>query len=172
MMTDPTSLPYRPCVGIVLLNAGGLAWIGRRYASRADAEGPGKWWQMPQGGIDRGEDPADAARRELWEETNVRSADILAESAGWLAYDLPPDLVGHAWGGRYRGQSQKWILMRFTGDEAEIDVLKPGNGAHKPEFIEWRWAPLGELPSLIVPFKRAVYDQVVAEFAPLARPAG
>jgi putative (di)nucleoside polyphosphate hydrolase len=122
---------------------------------------------MPQGGIDASEDPAEAALRELGEETGIRSVTIIAESAGWYTYELPPNLRPNAWNGRYRGQKQKWFAARFTGSDDEVALARPG---HKPEFDAWRWADLGELVGLIVPFKRRVYDQVVAEFAPLARP--
>lgn len=164
---DPESLPYRPCVGVMLLNARGEVWTGCRADMPGDAEGPGQWWQMPQGGIDPGEDPWPAALRELYEETNVRSVERLAESAGWLTYDLPADLVGVAWKGRYRGQKQKWFALRFTGRDDEIDILQPGGGRFQPEFAEWRWSPADRLVDSIVPFKRAVYEAVVDEFAPL-----
>jgi putative (di)nucleoside polyphosphate hydrolase len=162
-------LPYRPCVGLMLLNKQGCAFIGRR------TEGPEHVdethvWQMPQGGIDPGEDPWLAALRELYEETNVRSAEMLAESKDWYAYDIPRDIVGQAWKGKYRGQTQKWYALRFTGDESEIDVERPGGGKHKPEFLEWRWEKLERLPELIIPFKRPVYERVVKEFMELAKP--
>ena len=130
---------------------------------------PGHEWQMPQGGIDAGEDPATAARRELYEETNVRSAALIAEGPEWLAYDLPDDARAR-FAGRYRGQTQKWFLFRFEGDEAEIDIHHPAQGQHKPEFAQWRWERFEALPDLVVPFKRAVYVQVAEWFAPLARP--
>lgn len=167
MAIDPSKLGYRPCVGIMVLNRAGLVWIGRRADAPGDPEGPGAWWQMPQGGIDEDEDPAKAALRELDEETGITSATIIAESASWLHYDLPPSLMGKAWGGRYRGQKQKWFAARFTGEDGEVALERPG---HKAEFDTWRWAPIAELPGLIVPFKREVYDQVLAEFAPLAKP--
>lgn len=162
-------LLYRPCVGIMLLNRAGLVWIGRRLDAPGEPEGPGAWWQMPQGGIDANEDPAKAALRELDEETGIRSAQIVAESAGWYSYDLPAGLRPKAWGGRYCGQTQKWFAMRFTGRDDEVSLVRPG---HKTEFDAWRWANLDELLDLIVPFKREVYGRVVQEFAGLARPQG
>jgi putative (di)nucleoside polyphosphate hydrolase len=162
------SLPYRPCVGLMVLNRAGLAFIGRR------TEGPEHVdlthvWQMPQGGIDPGEDPWPAALRELYEETNIRSVEKLDEIPHWLAYDLPPEIAKQAWKGRYRGQTQKWYALRFSGDESEIDIATPAGGAHKPEFVEWRWEPMGNLPDLVIPFKRKVYEDVVAAFSHLAR---
>ena len=118
---------------------------------------------MPQGGIDENEDPYKAALRELYEETNIRSVEKLGEIAEWLAYDIPRDIVGQAWGGKYRGQKQKWYALRFTGDDGEIDIVNPGGG-HEPEFIDWRWVAMGELPDLVVPFKRQTYERVVQEF--------
>jgi putative (di)nucleoside polyphosphate hydrolase len=120
---------------------------------------------MPQGGLDPGEDPEAAVRRELYEETNIRSADILGSIDDWLTYDIPREILGQAWGGKYRGQTQKWFAMRFTGDESEIDVAHPAGGQHKPEFVEWRWEPMRNLPDLVVPFKRAIYERVVKDFA-------
>lgn len=159
-------LPYRPCVGLMLLNRQGRAFIGRRN------EGPEHIdevhvWQMPQGGIDPGEDPWPAALRELYEETNVRSVEKLGESKDWYAYDIPRKIVGQAWKGKYRGQTQKWYALRFTGKESEIDVLHPAGG-HEPEFAEWRWERMERLPELIIPFKRPVYERVIAEFRELA----
>jgi putative (di)nucleoside polyphosphate hydrolase len=162
-------LPYRPCVGVALFNARGRVFIGRRTEGPEHVDAT-HVWQMPQGGIDEGEDPWPAALRELYEETNVRSVQRLAEIEEWLAYDLPPDVAAQAWRGRYRGQKQKWYALRFTGKDSEIDVAHPGGGGHKPEFVEWRWEPIANLPSLIIPFKQAVYARVVAEFARFAQP--
>ena len=118
---------------------------------------------MPQGGIDENEDPAKAALRELQEETGIRSVEVLAETPGWYSYDLPPALLPKAWGGRYRGQKQKWFAMRFTGDDNEIDIS--ARLGHKAEFDDWRWAPAAEIPQLAVPFKRQIYADVVSTFA-------
>lgn len=166
---DPSALGYRPCVGIMVINADGLVWVGRRVDAPGDAEGRGDWWQMPQGGIDKGEDPATAALRELAEETAIRNVAVIGETPEWLRYDLPPHLVGTAWKGKYRGQEQKWFAMRFLGDDSEIDISPPE--PHQIEFTAWRWVPLAELEGLIVPFKRHVYRQVAEAFAPLARPS-
>jgi putative (di)nucleoside polyphosphate hydrolase len=155
-------LAYRRNVGIMVINRIGEVWIGRRSDAPADLEGPGAWWQMPQGGIDASEDPARAALRELYEETGIRSVRIVGESAGWYTYDFPQGL-----GKAYRGQQQKWFAVRFLGSDAEVMLAQPG---HKPEFDAWRWARLGELLDLIVPFKRPVYDQVIRDFAALAVP--
>jgi len=159
------NLPYRPCVGMMVLNRAGRVFIGRRFDGPEHVD-EAHAWQMPQGGLDPGEDPYPAALRELTEETNITSVDLLAETPEWLFYDLPPELVPRAWGGRYRGQKQKWYALRFTGPEGEIDVAHPAGG-HEPEFCEWRWVKMRELPDLIIPFKRKVYEQVVAAFAHL-----
>src|ERR1700756_5357178 len=143
-------LPYRTCVGVMLINKGGLVFIGRRA-----------------GGVGPGEDCWQAAKRELYEETSVRSVEKLGEIGEWLTYDIPRTVAGRAWKGRYRGQRQKWFAMRFTGKDNEINVAGPGGG-HKAEFISWRWEPMKNLPGLIVPFKRPVYERVVKEFLPLA----
>ena len=162
-------LHYRPCVGQMVINRMGLVWAGVRADSKHQAEGRGGWWQMPQGGIDPGEEPAQAATRELYEETGIRSVVQLAEVARWLTYDLPPEVVGKAWGGRYRGQKQRWFLYRFTGADSEINIV-PAPG-HDAEFVAWDWIPAPRLLDLIVPFKREVYREVLAEFGPLARPS-
>ena len=168
-LVDPQSLPYRPCVGAAVFNREGLVWAGRRIAE-PDSEfaGSTKLWQMPQGGIDKGEDPLEAARRELYEETGIRSVSLLAEAPGWINYDLPPHLVGVALKGKFRGQTQKWFAFRFEGDESEI-AINPPPGGHAAEFDAWDWKRLAELPELIIPFKRKVYDEVIAAFAHLAK---
>jgi putative (di)nucleoside polyphosphate hydrolase len=167
-MTDEAPEGYRPCVGLALFNAEGLVFIGRRAdKTKREHVAPGYAWQMPQGGIDEGETPLAAARRELAEETNVTSVELLGEAPGWLAYDLPVDIGKEAWKSRWRGQAQKWFAFRLTGSEDEIDILTPAGG-HKPEFDAWRWARLDETPDLIIPFKRDVYRQVVKHFAPFA----
>jgi putative (di)nucleoside polyphosphate hydrolase len=165
-------LPYRRNVGAALFNRDGLVFLGRRRRRRGGMElVAGFEWQMPQGGVDEGETPLEAARRELFEETNVSSASLLAEAPDWLSYDLPPEALSGRWKGRYRGQTQKWFAFRFEGADSEINIERPGGGAFKPEFDAWRWAPLETLPALIIPFKRAVYEAVVAAFQELARPA-
>jgi putative (di)nucleoside polyphosphate hydrolase len=165
-MSRYEDLPYRPCVGVMLINRKGRVFIGRRTDGPEHVDSTHAW-QMPQGGVDANEDPWPAALRELYEETNVTSVEKLAESSQWFAYDIPRDIVGQAWKGKYRGQTQKWYALRFTGDDAEIDVLSPAGG-HEPEFAEWRWERMERLPELIIPFKRPVYEKVIAEFAHLA----
>jgi len=158
---------YRPCVGVALFNRDGLVFLGRRRDLPED--GGGRAWQMPQGGVDEGETPYDAALRELYEETNVRSVSLLGETEGWLSYDLPAELAGRAWGGRWRGQKQKWFALRLEGGEDEVDINNPGGG-HAPEFAAWRWEYLERAPDLVVPFKRQVYRQVVKAFRRFAAP--
>jgi len=153
-MPKTTGLPYRPCVGIMLTDGRGRVFVG----SRLDREA-GEAWQMPQGGIDTGEDLETAARRELFEETGITSIEIIAESKDWLNYDLPPELLGKALKGKYRGQTQKWFLARFTGKESEIRL-----DLHEPEFEAWKWIGVDDLPNAIVPFKRALYQALVTEF--------
>jgi putative (di)nucleoside polyphosphate hydrolase len=164
-MPDFESLPYRPCVGLMVLNRTGRVFVGRRIDGPEHVDDI-HVWQMPQGGVDPGEDPWPAALRELHEETNIRSVEKLGEIAQWLSYDIPRDIVGRAWKGKYRGQTQKWFALRFTGDEREIDIAHPGG--HKPEFSAWRWESMQNLPALIIPFKRPVYERVVQEFAGFA----
>ncbi len=166
MTAEPSSLPYRPNVGAVLFNRDGLVFVARR-AGTPEAEGPAGGWQLPQGGIDPDEDPRVAVLRELEEEIGTGRAEIIGEHDTWLSYDLPPELVGVALKGRYRGQRQRWFALRFTGTDAEIRLdLDP-----HPEFDAWRWVALSELPGLAVAFKRPIYDVLAEAFAPFARPA-
>ena len=150
-----TDLPYRPCVGVCLINAQGLIFAGLRRDSTAQA------WQMPQGGIDDGEKPRAAALRELWEETGVTAdlVEFLTKTEDWVTYDLPPELLGRVWGGKYRGQRQKWFLYRFLGQDSQINIT-----TEHPEFSQWKWIGADEMLGSIVPFKRAVYDSVVTAF--------
>ncbi len=152
---DADSLPYRPCVGVVLIDARGMVFAGQRIDSPSPA------WQMPQGGIDEGETPREAAYRELWEETGITrdKVDFVGKTHGWVTYDLPPELLGRVWGGKYRGQRQKWFLFRFKGQDADVKIATP-----HPEFSTWRWILADEMVESIVPFKRAVYDTVIRSF--------
>jgi len=161
-------LPYRPCVGIMVLNHNGHVWSGRRIPEgNSEYDGSPQLWQMPQGGIDPGEDPLPAAMRELYEETGIKTVSLLAEASRWINYDLPPELIGIGLKGKFRGQTQRWFAFRFEGDESEIAINPPPSG-HEAEFDAWEWKPMHDLPGLIVPFKRRVYEEVVAEFAHLA----
>jgi putative (di)nucleoside polyphosphate hydrolase len=156
-------LPYRPNVGAALFNREGRVFVARR-ADLPNAEGPAGGWQLPQGGIDEGEDPRRAVLRELAEEIGTDKAEIIGEHDMWLTYDLPPHLLGVALGGRYRGQRQRWFALRFTGVDGDIRLdLDP-----HPEFDAWRWSDLHELPSLAVGFKRPIYEILAASFAPFA----
>ena len=161
---DPETLPYRPCVGMLVLNRQNLVWVGHRIAEPdGEMAGSPHLWQMPQGGIDKGEDPLPAARRELYEETGMESVELIAEAPEWINYDLPSHLVGIVWKGKYRGQTQKWFAFRFVGDSREIRLNPPPSG-HKAEFDGWDWRSMDDLSGLVVPFKKKVYDEVVAAF--------
>ena len=162
-----TILPYRPNVGAVLFNAMGHVLVARR-AGLPNAEAPAGAWQLPQGGIDEGEDPREAVLRELAEEIGTDRAKVIGEHQDWLTYDLPSQLIGVALHGRYRGQRQRWFALRFLGEDSDIRL---DLGPH-PEFDAWRWAPLAELPSLAVPFKRPIYKILAASFARHAIPSG
>lgn len=167
-MKKAEDLPYRPCVGIMVLNREGLVWVGRRKRAPHDELGDSPHlWQMPQGGIDKGEDAEPAARRELWEETGMTSVSLISEAPDWIHYDLPAELIGIALKGKYRGQKQRWFAYRFEGEESEIAIDPPPDG-HAAEFDAWDWKPMAELPSLIVPFKRRLYEEVVEAFQHLA----
>lgn len=156
MAIDIDKLPYRPCVGIMLLNYDNQVFVAQRIDQLVEA------WQMPQGGIDAGEDPLVAALRELEEEIGTAKVEVLQESRTWLTYDLPGELVPKVWKGRFRGQKQKWFAMRFLGKDADIDLATAD-----PEFSTWRWLDPNHLPDMIVPFKRALYEEIVEEFRPL-----
>ncbi|MGP0060134.1 MAG: RNA pyrophosphohydrolase [Beijerinckiaceae bacterium] len=159
---------YRPCVGILLLNKEGLVFVGRRRQRKSEQLVRGREWQMPQGGIDEGEDPLAAARRELLEETNIKSTRFLSEAPDWYCYDLPAQASNRVWKGKYLGQRQKWFALSFEGEASEIDVDTPAGDGH-PEFDAWRWERMDRLPDLVVPFKRDVYKKVVAAFSHLAK---
>ena len=153
--TDIENLPYRANVGVMLLSKSGDVFVAQRLEHYANA------WQMPQGGIDPGEGPAEAALRELEEETGINSSKvvILAETQNWIPYELPPDLIPKLWNGKYRGQKQKWFLMRFLGEDTDIDIE-----TEEPEFSSWKWIAPSALPDAIVPFKRDVYVAVLEAF--------
>ncbi|MEM7620963.1 MAG: RNA pyrophosphohydrolase [Pseudomonadota bacterium] len=162
-MTETSNLSYRPCAGIMLLNQDGFIWLGRRIANNNDTE-QSMYWQMPQGGIDADETPKAAAIRELEEETGITHVEIIAEAPDWLTYDLPEDLLGVALKGQYRGQKQKWFLMRFLGQEDEINIsAKQG---HDAEFDAWQWAHPSQIAELTVPFKQHIYNKLLEIFSP------
>ena len=163
MTGDHSSLPYRPNVGSVLFNAAGLVFVGRR-ADQADTEDTTRGWQLPQGGMDEGEDPRRAVMRELLEEIGTDRAEIIGEHPEWLTYDLPQHLLGIALRGKYRGQRQRWFALRFTGEDSDIRL----DADPHPEFDQWRWIRLAEIPALAVDFKRPIYEVLVRSFAPLA----
>jgi putative (di)nucleoside polyphosphate hydrolase len=156
-MSAHAHLPYRPCAGVMLLNKSGQVFVGQRFDTTVEA------WQMPQGGIDPGEDPLEAAYRELWEETGVvrEAVELIAAPDDELEYDLPDDLIGKVWKGKWRGQRQRWFLFRLTAGDEAIDIATP-----EPEFRAWRWIDPAELPEVIVPFKRALYIRILTIFAP------
>ena len=152
------TLPYRRGVGAVIFNSSGLVWLGRRLSNTTNKITDS--WQMPQGGIDKNESPEIAVLREVEEETGTKKVEIIGQLKDWVDYELPPNLVGVAWNGKFRGQSQLWFALRFRGNDTDFDLTVHGN----PEFSEWRWAELASLPKLIVPFKREIYTQIAVEF--------
>jgi putative (di)nucleoside polyphosphate hydrolase len=158
-MTDIEALPYRPCAGIMLANREGKIFVGQRIDSISNIA-----WQMPQGGIDEGEEPEEAALRELGEETGISRdlVDVIARSADEYFYDLPDELIGQLWKGQWRGQRQWWFLLRFKGDDGDVNIA-----TDTQEFSEWKWVEPAELPGLIVPFKKRIYEGLLAEFAEL-----
>jgi putative (di)nucleoside polyphosphate hydrolase len=155
VLSDRAPEGYRPNVGLMLIGADRRVFVGKRFDSP-------EAWQMPQGGIDKGETPIEAAARELKEEVGTSNALLLRESAQWISYDVPGEISKRLWNGRWRGQTQKWFALAFTGRDTELDIT-----AHEPEFDEWKWVPASELCGLIIPFKRAVYEAVIEEFADL-----
>jgi pyrroline-5-carboxylate reductase len=161
-MISPDGLPYRPCVGVMLLNRDGLVFVGRRIVEQnSELEAQINVWQMPQGGIDKGETAIDAAKRELYEETGVKNAVLMCGLDGWFTYDLPAEVIGVALRGKYRGQTQRWFVFEFEGEDSEINLNPTGE---KAEFDGWAWKLIDELPNLVVPFKRALYEEVIAAF--------
>lgn len=161
-------LPYRPCVGIVLFNADGKVWAGRRTPiDNSEYDGSPQLWQFPQGGIDKDEEPFAAAKRELYEETGITNARLLAEAPQWINYDLPANLIGIGLKGKFRGQTQKWFAFEFEGTDDEVQIDPPPDG-NAVEFDDWAWRSLRDMPDLIVPFKRDVYLEVVAAFEEFA----
>ena len=158
-MAYKQNLPYRPCAGIMLFNKQGRVLVGQRLDTYLNA------WQLPQGGINEGEEPQTAALRELEEEIGTANVEIIGEIDEWLNYDLPPELLGQLWKGRFRGQTQKWFAMRFLGDDIEIDPT----GVENPEFSAWKWSSIEEIQEMAVPFKQAIYGIVVSEFSRFAK---
>jgi putative (di)nucleoside polyphosphate hydrolase len=159
-MTNPADLPYRPCAGVMLVNRDGKVFVGQRIDTTLEA------WQMPQGGIDDDEDALAAAIRELGEETGImpEKVELIAEAPGEFLYDLPEDMIGQIWKGKWRGQRQRWFLFRFVGDDSDVDIT-----TDHPEFRAWNWIDPDDLPKLIVPFKKQLYEEVLAAFAPKLR---
>ena len=150
---DYHSRPYRPCVGIMLINSVNQIFVGQRFDNHGDA------WQMPQGGIDAGETPIEAGFREMYEEIGTNKAELLCEHPDWLSYNIPEGLANQLWDGKYRGQTQKWLAFRYMGDDADINIA-----TEQPEFCEWRWSSVDSLHQLAVPFKRPVYSKIIADF--------
>ncbi|MEL6966905.1 MAG: RNA pyrophosphohydrolase [Pseudomonadota bacterium] len=168
--SDPKDLPYRPCVGVMVLNRQGKVWIGHRTTqNNTEYSGSHKLWQMPQGGIDDGEDAKTASLRELYEETGMSTVTYVAETGDWLTYDLPEHLIGIGLKGKFRGQKQMWFVYRFEGEESEIRIAPPPDG-HKAEFDDWRWEDLQNLPDLVVDFKAKIYRELARQFAEVAKP--
>ena len=166
-MGDFSKLGYRPCVGIMVLNAKNKVWVGRRISeTNTEYSGSEKRWQMPQGGIDKGEAPEPAGLRELYEETGIKDVTLLAETSDWLKYDLPDHMIGTGLRGKWRGQKQMWYAYRFNGRDDDIAINPPPDG-NSPEFDDWRWEDMHRLPDLIVDFKRDIYEKVVKQFAHL-----
>jgi putative (di)nucleoside polyphosphate hydrolase len=161
-------LPYRPCVGVMVLNDKGQVWVGkRRKEGNTEYSGQPLLWQMPQGGLDKGETAWDGALRELYEETGMRSVELIEEAPDWISYDLPDHMIGIGLKGKYRGQKQRWFAVRFRGHEREIRINPPPDG-HEAEFDEWKWVEMADLPDMIVAFKRDAYRRLVKTFAHLA----
>lgn len=156
---DRERMPYRFCAGVCVVNDKGQVFAGRRKPKAGVSQA--YEWQFPQGGIDKGEDALVAAKRELYEETNMSSVELLFEVPKWLSYDLPDELLGKALKGKYRGQQQRWFVFHFIGDESEINVTQPAGGEHPAEFSEWAWRDIEEMPDLIVPFKKKLYQELV-----------
>ncbi|GLQ07872.1 RNA pyrophosphohydrolase [Sneathiella chinensis] len=154
-MTPVQDLPYRPCAGMMVINRHGQVFVGKRIDMASDH------WQMPQGGIDAGEDPLTAARREVLEEIGTDKIELIYELPDWLTYDLPDHLIGKVWKGKYRGQKQKWFLFQLTGADEDINIF-----TEHQEFSEWRWLEVSELPKRIVPFKKDIYEILVERFTP------